>query len=94
MVAPDAHQIDRRRLFGAQNVDVLVESCRQSERPRKIIPGTERYNSDANRARAARRRNSVDDFIQRAIAAGRDNVIAACVNRLARENFRVARLVC
>ena len=89
-VAPHANEINRSGLFGAQDIYVVVDACRQSNCSREIICRAEWHNAHAEPAHVTGRRDSIYDFIQRAIAARRNNVIASSTNRVARITFSFA----
>src|SRR5436190_22497136 len=89
-VAPHANEINRSCLFGAQDIYVVVDACRQSNCSRKIICRAERYDAHADRAHLTGRRDSIYDFIQRAVASRRNNVITSSTNRVARITFSFA----
>jgi len=84
-----AHQINRRRFFGKQDVDVVVDCGRQRERACKVIARPEWHKPKANLARVAR--NSVDDFVERPIAAGYHHIVGFLSTRFAREFLGVTR---
>jgi hypothetical protein len=89
-VTPHANEINRSCLFGAQDIYVVVDACRQSNGSRKIICRAEWHNAHADPAHSTGRRDSIYDFIQRAIAARRNNVITSSTNRVPRITFGFA----
>ena len=67
-----------------------IDISHQSYRPRKIICSAEWHDSLTDVAWRTWRRNSIDDFVQCAIAARRDDVIVSGADRLPRQILRFA----
>ena len=89
----DEDKINRRCLFGAQGIDVGIDISNEPNRLRKIICRSEWHNSHANLACSTGGRDSVDDFVQRAVTARRNNVIGSSANRPSRQSFRFSRVL-
>ena len=67
-----------------------MDISHQAHRSRKIICSAEWHNSHTDAARRTWRCNSIDDFVQCAIAASRDDVVAPGTDRLPRQLLRFA----
>ena len=84
-------QIDRcRRTFGDQHKCIEQIAGRDAAGAGEVVGGAERQDADRTGPRLASSHNAVYDFVERAVAAGRDDRVDAGLGGFRRKALRIA----